>query len=280
MNADFSGLEIDAVAHEKFEDVACFSHVFRGEAQAVRIGASEHSAEISSGFDRPDALERNIDCYGHRYAVRLSRAKPPDGGLRFFADEFLRSFGRPGFSGMKSERPLGFDGFYVPDRGANFSHSGVIAGDKDNRNAELSRDRGIPGAFGDRDAVEGDTSKARTRKCVGADTFDVVRRGVVTDKHCGVEIGIEAAHHAQGLWGAAHDPDIGGELLNEKILFIAVGIGDDDFGRTTLFRSLNGGQRLLGHKTAEAIVLKRTGQQLISRNNPGDAFHVDGDEDS
>ncbi len=65
---------------------------------------------------------------------------------------------------------------------------------------------------------------------------DSVRRAfgaVVADEDGGVEGSVNALHHHQRAWPGAHKAGRGIEFVDEDVLGVAVGIGDDDFRGTS-----------------------------------------------
>ena len=69
------------------------------------------------------------------------------------------------------------------------------------------------------------------------------------------------------------------EVVGIDVAHGAVGIVDDDLGGAGFERAFDRGVDVLGHPFAAGRVFGRARRRLVAVDDPGDALHVDGDED-
>src|ERR1700678_238045 len=107
-----------------------------------------------------------------------------------------------------------------------------------------------------------------------AHALRVVRGCVVTNEHRSIKAPVDPAHHSAMPRFTADDPHIGRELLYQQVLLVAMGVRDDELRGPGLSRTFHGCQRFLRHEVAKALVLERSGSQLVSGNYARHSLHI------
>ena len=123
---------------------------------------------------------------------------------------------------MEAEVPLRLGRFDVADRLPHLGNRRIVARHHHHRDVVVPRDGGVPGSLGDVDAVQRHFRQVRAREGVCSHPRGVVRSRVVADEDGRVDLLVDARHHAEPSWPRTDDADVGGELLDEKVLTIPV----------------------------------------------------------
>ena len=98
---------------------------------------------------------------------------------------------------------------------------------------------------------------------------------MISDENRCVESRVDAGHHAQLARPGADHAHVVRKLVDQKVLAVTVRIGDQDFGRSCIFRAVNGGHCFPCHEISEALVFECPGRELIAGSHARDALHVD-----
>jgi hypothetical protein len=77
----------------------------------------------------------------------------------------------------------------------------------------------------------------------------------------------------------AHEPDLSWKGFDQQTLAVAMGVADENLGRTGRNRRLRGSHGLIGHEAPKSLVLETRRQQLVGGHHTRDAFHVHRDVD-
>ena len=113
-------------------------------------------------------------------------------------------------SRVEAIRPLYDGSLNVADRGLHLTDDRVIAGDHNDRYAEVTSDSRVKATLGHLGAVDVHRCQLSARGCVGADAIRVRRAGVVADEDGAVERFVDPLHHAEWPRPGPDDLDVRG----------------------------------------------------------------------
>ena len=249
----------------------------RAETHGVRVHALHHP-QVGQHLRGAVVLEAHLDLDRRLHTHRAQRAAAGQGRLHLVADHLARGLGGQGARGVEAQAPLHHRALDAGHLLLHFLHRGVVAGDQEHGHAEMARQGRVPAALRHRDPVEPQVGQGGAGHGVGAHPAGVGGAGVVADEEHPIEGGVDAVHHAQRPGVGAHHGHVPGQPLQQQVLHVAVGVRQHELGDAGLAGGGHGRQRLLGHELAEARVLEPGGAELLAGHHPGDALHVDGDE--
>ena len=95
----------------------------------------------------------------------------------------------------------------------------------------------------------------------------------------GIDVVVDAVHHAQRLVEATHQVGARIELLGEDVVHSPVRVVDDDLRCAGGRGALDGRVDVGGHEVPEALVLDLALHELVAARDPADAFAVGRDQD-
>src|SRR5262249_10318949 len=102
-----------------------------------------------------------------------------------------------------------------------------------------------------------------------------IRSGcVIPDEYYAVEGSINSCHHSQVPGEGTNQSDVLGQLLNERILAVPMGIAYHDVRSARVKSSLAGRVHFVGHEFAIPVVLEALWRELVCSHYPDHAFHI------
>lgn len=102
--------------------------------------------------------------------------------------------------------------------------------------------------------------------------------GMVAHEEGRAHPAVNALDHGEGSLHAGDQAGTRVQLLDEDVASHVVPVGDDELLHAGLYTAFDGGIDVHGHDAAEAGMVGRTGGHVVPGGDPGDAFHVAGDE--
>lgn len=103
---------------------------------------------------------------------------------------------------------------------------------------------------------------------MGAQARLVAGSGVIADENRGIDVVVDSGDHSKTPRPRSNDAHIRREVLDQKVLAVAMGVGDDDFRRTGASRRFNCSERFARHELAEPPVLEARRPELIGVTAP------------
>jgi hypothetical protein len=182
---------------------------------------------------------------------------------------------------MRAQRPFDLDRVHARNKRGGFGGNRVVARHQDGYRTMVSGQGGIQPELTDRLAVAADLADDRAADRVCEDRARGARPAVVADEHAGVDAGLDAGEHAVRLGLSAYQPGSPVQHLRQQVAELRVRIADEHrrVGREGQ-DSPDGGIGLGGHQVPVAFVLRPTRANVRRIDDPGDALHVDRDENA